>query len=106
MTKTYNITGMKCQGCVNTVTEKLSAVKGVDKVQVDLENKQVTIEGKPWKWSLKRALKGTKFALGDEISDRHEIDISRESKSSLFFYFLEPDLKKLDICNSLSLLNS
>ena len=37
MTKTYNITGMKCQGCVNTVTEKLSAVKGVDKVQVDLE---------------------------------------------------------------------
>ena len=52
MTKTYNITGMKCQGCVNTVTEKLSAVKGVDKVQVDLENKQVTIEGKPWKWSL------------------------------------------------------
>ena len=67
MTKTYNITGMKCQGCVNTVTEKLSAVKGVDKVQVDLENKQVTIEGKPWKWSLKRALKGTKFELGDEI---------------------------------------
>ena len=51
MTKRYKITGMKCQGCVNTVTEKLSAVKGVDKVQVDLENKQVTIEGKPWKWS-------------------------------------------------------
>ena len=67
MTKTYKITGMKCQGCVNTVTEKLSAVKGVDKVQVVLENKQVTIEGKPWKWSLKRALKGTKFELGDEI---------------------------------------
>ena len=57
MTKTYNITGMKCQGCVNTVTEKLSAVKGVENVKVDLENKQVTIEGKPWKWSLKRALK-------------------------------------------------
>lgn len=55
MTKTYKITGMKCQGCVNTVTERLSAVKGVDKVQVDLENKQVTIEGKPWKWSLKLA---------------------------------------------------
>lgn len=67
MTKTYKITGMKCQGCVNTVTEKLSAVKGVDKVQVDLENKQVTIEGKPLKWSLKLALKGTKFELGDEI---------------------------------------
>ena len=43
MTKTYNITGMKCQGCVNTVTKKLSAVKGVENVKVDLENKQVTI---------------------------------------------------------------
>ena len=67
MTKTYNITGMKCQGCVNTVTKKLSAVKGVENVKVDLENKQVIIEGKPWKWSLNRALKCTKFDVGDEI---------------------------------------
>ena len=67
MSKTYEITGMKCQGCANAVTEKLSAVKGVEEVRVDLEKNQVTIEGKPWKWSLKRALKGTKFELGDEI---------------------------------------
>lgn len=67
MSKTYAITGMKCQGCVNTVTEKLSAVRGVDSVVVDLEKKQATIEGKPWKWSLKRALKGTKFELGEEV---------------------------------------
>ncbi len=67
MTKLIKSTGMKCQGCVNTVTEKLSAVKGVENVQVDLENKQVTIEGKPWKWSLKACPKGTKFELGDEI---------------------------------------
>ena len=65
MTKTYKITGMKCQGCVNTVTEKLSAVKGVDKVQVDLENKQVTIEGKPWRRSLKRDHNTAKFEHGD-----------------------------------------
>ena len=39
MTKTYNITGMKCQGCVNTVTEKLSAVKGVENVKVEFEKK-------------------------------------------------------------------
>ena len=45
MTKTYNITGMKCQGCVNTVTEKLSAVKGVDKVQVDLEKNKSLSKG-------------------------------------------------------------
>ena len=42
MSKTYEITGMKCQGCANAVTEKLSAVKGVEEVKVDLEKKQVT----------------------------------------------------------------
>lgn len=41
--KTYEITGMKCQGCVKTVTEKLSAVRGVEKVVVDLDkNKQLS----------------------------------------------------------------
>ena len=67
MSKTYEISGMKCDGCVKTVTEKLSAVRGVESVHVDLDKKQATIQGKPWKWSLKRALKGTKFQLGDEV---------------------------------------
>ena len=38
MSKTYEISGMKCQGCANAVTEKLSAVKGVEEVSVDIEN--------------------------------------------------------------------
>lgn len=67
MSKIYEITGMKCQGCANAVTEKLSAVKGVEEVKVDLEKKQVTIEGKPWKWALSRALKGSKYELGNEV---------------------------------------
>ena len=70
MTKTYNITGMKCQGCVNTVTENSLLSKAFENVKVDLENKQVTIEGKPWKWSLKRALKGTKFDLVTKFKTR------------------------------------
>lgn len=68
MSKTYAVSGMKCDGCAKTVTEKLSVVRGVDSVQVDLEKKQVTIEGKPFKWSLNRALKGTKFELGQEVA--------------------------------------
>lgn len=44
MSKTYEISGMKCQGCANAVTEKLSAVKGVEEVRVDIEKNQVTIE--------------------------------------------------------------
>lgn len=67
MEKTYEITGMKCQGCVKTVTEKLSAVRGVEKVVVDLDKKQATVTGNSFKLSLKRALKGTKFTLGKEI---------------------------------------
>lgn len=42
MEKTYEVTGMKCQGCVRKVTEKLSAVSGVKAVNVDLEKKQAT----------------------------------------------------------------
>lgn len=68
MSKTYEISGMKCDGCIKTVTEKLSAVRGVESVQVDLDNKQVTVQGNPFKWSLKRALKGTKFELGQEVT--------------------------------------
>lgn len=67
MEKTYEITGMKCDGCVKTVTEKLSAVRGVEKVVVDLEKKQATVTGKPFKLFLRRALKGTKFELGKEV---------------------------------------
>ncbi len=60
--------GMKMPSCIIlTVTEKLSAVKGARAgVQVDLESKSYR-EGNHGKWSLKRALKGTKFELGDEI---------------------------------------
>lgn len=65
--KTYQILGMKCDGCVKTVTEKLSKVPGVKSVQVDLEKKQATIEGKTLKFLLKGALKGTKFELGEEV---------------------------------------
>ncbi|MBF6976155.1 heavy-metal-associated domain-containing protein [Streptococcus macedonicus] len=67
MEKTYEVTGMKCQGCVKTVTEKLSAVRGVEKVVVDLDKKQATVTGNPFMLSLKRALRGTKFTLGKEI---------------------------------------
>lgn len=67
MERTYEVTGMKCDGCAKTVTEKLSAVHGVEKVVVDLDKKQATITSRPFKFSLQRALKGTKYALGKEI---------------------------------------
>ena len=67
MSKTYHVSGMKCDGCAKTVQEKLAAVKGVESAQVDLNKNQVTIEGNPWKLSLKRALKDTKSQLGSQV---------------------------------------
>jgi copper chaperone CopZ len=39
----YHITGMTCSGCSASVTEKLSQVKGVTKVDVDLEKAEAEI---------------------------------------------------------------
>ncbi|HFB99821.1 MAG TPA: heavy-metal-associated domain-containing protein [Phaeodactylibacter sp.] len=38
------IDNLKCGGCVNTVTKKMSAVEGVLNVKVDLETSTVEIE--------------------------------------------------------------
>lgn len=41
MEKHYQVTGMTCDGCARTVTEKLSAVPGVQSVQVNLEKERL-----------------------------------------------------------------
>ncbi|EHJ52938.1 copper chaperone CopZ [Streptococcus macacae] len=67
MERTYNIKGLKCQGCADNVTKRFSALKKVDHVKVDLAKNEVTIWGNPSKWSLKRALKGSNYELGAEV---------------------------------------
>lgn len=44
MVKTYRVTGMTCQGCIASVKEKLSAVKDVENVIVNLTKAEVQIE--------------------------------------------------------------
>ncbi|MFV2061507.1 MAG: heavy-metal-associated domain-containing protein [Gammaproteobacteria bacterium] len=44
-TFTLTIPGMKCGGCVSTVESTLKALSNIETVAVDLESKQVTIEG-------------------------------------------------------------
>jgi copper ion binding protein len=43
MVTTYQVQGMTCGHCVNAVTTEVSAVPGVDDVQVDLASGQVTV---------------------------------------------------------------
>ncbi len=42
---TYKVPGMSCGHCKAAVTEELSAVVGVESVDVDLETKLVVVHG-------------------------------------------------------------
>ncbi len=41
----YVVPDMSCGHCEKTVTEAISSIAGVESVQVDLETKQVIVEG-------------------------------------------------------------
>jgi copper chaperone len=43
--KSYQVTGMTCEHCVNAVTGEVSAIPGVSKVSIDLAAGQVTVDG-------------------------------------------------------------
>lgn len=43
MKKTIKINGMNCMHCVKAVKESLGEVKGINKVEVSLENKQAIV---------------------------------------------------------------
>lgn len=43
--KTYTVSGMTCEHCVNAVTQEVSGVDGVDTVTVDLQSGQLTVTG-------------------------------------------------------------
>ena len=45
MTRVYSVPGMTCQHCVNSVTTEVSAVPGVESVDIDLTAKTVTVTG-------------------------------------------------------------
>jgi copper chaperone CopZ len=40
---TINILNLKCNGCANTIKKGLLSIDGVDEVQVELENSEITI---------------------------------------------------------------
>ncbi len=45
MSATYSVLGMTCQGCANSVTNAIKAAQPGAEVSIDLEAKQVTVEG-------------------------------------------------------------
>jgi len=61
----YNIEGMGCTGCANTIQKKLSEVAGVTAVTVDFATKKATVETDreiPFE-ALEKALEGTHYSI-------------------------------------------
>ena len=44
-TRTYSVPAISCEHCVNAISGEVGKVPGVASVTVDLETKQVTVEG-------------------------------------------------------------
>ncbi|MBO6006921.1 MAG: heavy-metal-associated domain-containing protein [Aeriscardovia sp.] len=64
MEKKFQITGMKCQGCVDTVTSRIKAVPSVSKVTVNLDDGIATVEGRDFNSrSILACLKGTPYKI-------------------------------------------
>ena len=63
MKNTYNIEDVKCGGCVATVKDKLSKLENVDSVEVNIQEKTLTVEGDVAKESLQAALSDTKYKI-------------------------------------------
>ncbi len=65
-TRKLNVQGMSCQHCVHAVKSSVSALAGVDTVEVSLEKNLVTIGFDPGKTSLqsiKTAIEGQGYSV-------------------------------------------
>jgi copper chaperone len=65
MNQSINVVGMTCQHCVNSVTEELSKIKGVQKVEVDLNsgNVEISAETKIDQYEISEAIKEAGYEL-------------------------------------------
>ena len=44
MSKKFNVSNMKCEGCVKHISEALDKLAGVKDYSVDLDSKKVTVD--------------------------------------------------------------
>lgn len=63
MKNEYSIEGVKCGGCVAAVKEKLSKLDNVDNVEVNIQDKNIVVEGTASKEDLQAALSNTNYKI-------------------------------------------
>ena len=63
MKNEYSIEGVKCDGCVATIKEKLSKLDNVNNVEVNIQEKNIVVEGVASKEDLQAVLVDTNFKI-------------------------------------------
>ena len=63
MKNEYSIEGVKCGGCAAAVKEKLLKLDNVDNVEVNIQDKNIVVEGTASKEELQAALVETNFKI-------------------------------------------
>jgi copper chaperone len=64
MAKAYRVLGMSCDGCANSVTKAIQAAVPEATVKVDLEAKEVTVEGTGDNGLVQQAIEKAGFEFG------------------------------------------
>ncbi len=64
MARTYSVSGMSCDGCANSVTKAIQAAQPGATVEVDLEAKEVTVEGTDDNDLIRQAVEKAGFEFG------------------------------------------
>ena len=82
----YQVDGMTCGNCVNTVKGQISGVDGVKSVDIDLESGVVYVEGSAELVDLQAALAGHKYHIHDVAEE--PITQAKSSLSRLYPLFL------------------
>ena len=63
MKNEYSIEGIKCGGCVAAVKEKLSKLDNVNNVEVNIQEKNIVVEGVASKEDIQAALSNTNYKI-------------------------------------------
>ena len=63
MKNEYSIEGVTCGGCVAAIKEKLSKLDNVNNVEVNIQEKNIVVEGVASKEELQAALSETNFKI-------------------------------------------
>ena len=64
MARTFSVLGMSCDGCANSVTKAIQAAQPDATVEVDLETKEITVEGADDNDLIRKAVEKAGFEFG------------------------------------------